>query len=217
MKIRTTYELDESIDRDIAWRKREFTTLKFLVNSKKNHEKAVLIRSAIVLLYSHWEGHIKHCALAYLNFLNHKGYSYHQLKENFLLLSLHDKFNQGFSIKKFPSQKEIYDYFQNPRHESFRIREELIIDVESNLKYEIVLNILQQLGLDDKAYELKQNFIDSKLLRCRNHIAHGEFIPIEEVTDTYNEIEIELLNMIQTFQNLIKNAVSNQDYLKKTP
>lgn len=216
MKIRTTYELDESIDKDIKWRKREFTTLKFLINRCRNHEKEVLIRSAIVLLYSHWEGHIKHCALAYLNYLNSKGYSYNQLKENFLLLSLSDKFNEGFSIKKFPSQKEIYDYFLSPRHESFCIKEDSVIDTKSNLKYEIVLNILQQLGLDDQVYALKQNFIDSKLLRCRNHIAHGEFIPIADLIDTYNELEIELLNMIQIFQNLIKNAASNKDYLKKT-
>ena len=216
MKIRNTLELDASIDQDIAWRKREFTTLKFLISGSKNHEKNVLLRSAIVLLYSHWEGHIKHCALVYLNYLNHKGYSYEQLKENFLLLSLNEKFNKGFSIKKFPSQKEIYDYFRNPRHESFSINEDLVIDTDSNLKYEIVLNILKQLGLDDKIYELKQNFIDSKLIRCRNHIAHGEFIPITDVTDTYNELELELLNMIQLFQNLIKNAVSTKDYLKKS-
>ncbi|OTM10962.1 hypothetical protein B9X54_15025 [Acinetobacter baumannii] len=73
MKIRNSYELDASIDNDILWRKREFTTLKFLIQGARKHERNVLIRSAIVLLYSHWEGHIKHCALAYLNYLNHKG------------------------------------------------------------------------------------------------------------------------------------------------
>ncbi|MCJ0830503.1 MAE_28990/MAE_18760 family HEPN-like nuclease [Acinetobacter sp. NIPH1876] len=216
MKIRTAYELDSSIDHDIAWRKREFTTLKFLIQGTRNHERNILIRAAVVLLYSHWEGHIKHCALVYLNYLNHKGYSYEQLKENFLLLSLNDRFKQGFSIKKFPSQKEIFDYIHSPRHEKFNIDEAIVIDVESNLKYDIVLNILKQLGLDDKSYELKQNFIDSKLVRCRNHIAHGEFLPIDDIIDTYNELENELLDMIQLFQNLIKNAVSNHDYLKKT-
>ncbi|MFG4431772.1 MAE_28990/MAE_18760 family HEPN-like nuclease, partial [Acinetobacter baumannii] len=85
MKIRNSYELEASIDNDILWRKREFTTLKFLIQGARKHERNVLIRSAIVLLYSHWEGHIKHCALAYLNYLNHKGYSYEQLKDNFLL------------------------------------------------------------------------------------------------------------------------------------
>ncbi|PIL51116.1 hypothetical protein B4N87_17390, partial [Acinetobacter baumannii] len=212
MKIRNSYELEASIDNDILWRKREFTTLKFLIQGARKHERNVLIRSAIVLLYSHWEGHIKHCALAYLNYLNHKGYSYEQLKDNFLLLSLNEKFNQGFSIKKFPSQKEIFEYFRSPRHESFLIKESQVIDTDSNLKYEIVLNILRQLGLNEKVFELKQNFIDSKLVRCRNCIAHGEFLPIDEINDTYNEVETELLDMIQIFQDLIRDAVSNQDY-----
>nr|WP_227552483.1 MAE_28990/MAE_18760 family HEPN-like nuclease [Acinetobacter baumannii] len=89
------------------------------------------------------------------------------------------------------------------------------MDTDSNLKYEIVLNILRQLGLNEKVFELKQNFIDSKLVRCRNCIAHGEFLPIDEINDTYNEVETELLDMIQIFQDLIRDAVSNQDYLKK--
>lgn len=214
MKIRTSYELEQSIDHDIFWRKREFTTLKFLIAGSRNHEKQVLTRAAIVMLYSHWEGHIKHCAQVYLNYLNHKGYSYEQLKENFLLLSLNQKFSNGFSIKKYPSQKEIYDYLNTPRNESFAINESTVIDTESNLKYEIVLNILRQLGLNEGIYELKQNFINSKLLKCRNAIAHGDFIPVEEIDETYIEIENELLNMILLFQNLIRNAVTTKQYLK---
>jgi hypothetical protein len=214
MKIRTSYELQNSIDHDIYWRKREFSTLKLLISSSRKHQKQVLTRAAIVMLYSHWEGHIKHCAQVYLNYLNHRGYSYAQLKENFLLLSLNQKFSSGFSIKKYPSQKEIYDYFNTPRHESFDINESTVIDTESNLKYEIVLNILRQLGLDEGVYELKQNFINSKLLRCRNAIAHGDFIPVEEIDEAYIEIENELLNMILLFQNLILNAVSTKQYLR---
>ncbi len=214
MKIRTSYELEQSIDHDIFWRKREFTTLKFLIAGSRKHEKQVLTRAAIVMLYSHWEGHIKHCAQVYLNYLNNKGYSYEQLKENFLLLSLNNKFSNGFSIKKYPSQKEIYDYLNTPRNESFAINESTVIDTESNLKYEIVLNILRQLGLNEGIYELKQNFINSKLLKCRNAIAHGDFIPVEEIDETYIEIENELLNMILLFQNLIRNAVTTKQYLK---
>lgn len=214
MKIRTTYELDKSIDHDIAWRKREFTTIKFMILEARDHEKKILLRAAITLLYSHWEGHIKHCALVYLNYLNCLGLKYGQMKENFLLLSLTNEFSSGFSIKKFSSQKKLHEYFKTSNTINFSINEQEIIDTGSNLKYPVVSNILDQLGLDAKLYELKEHFIDSKLLRCRNAIAHGDIISSQEIEDTYAEIESELLTMIQSFQNAIRTAVDNKEYLK---
>lgn len=214
MKIRTSYEFDQSIDNDIAWRKREFTTLKFMISESRNHEKKILIKAAIALLYSHWEGHVKHCALTYLNYLNNLGYSYNQLNDNFFLLSFNDKFKEGFSIKKFSSQKKLHEYFHSPKNESFNIKETEVIDTESNLKYLTVANILEQLGLDTNAFLLKEHFIDAKMLKCRNAIAHGSILSPEEVEDTYNEIENELLDMILIFQNLVRDAVDNKKFLK---
>jgi hypothetical protein len=214
MKVRTTLELEEKLDEDIAWRKREFTTLKFMLDNARGHEKLILMRASIALLYAHWEGHIKHCALVYLNYLNHLAPSYENMSDNFIQLSLGQKFSQGFSIKKFSSQKEIFDYLTQTQKSNFSIKEEVVINTESNLKYEVILNILDQLGLDSSLYQLKENFINSKLLKCRNAIAHGDRVNQQELEDTYSELEKELLIMITAFQNLIRNAVSTKGYLK---
>ena len=139
------------------------------------------------------------------------------MTDNFIQLSLSEKFKQGFSIKKFSSQKEIYYYLTSDKKDNFSISKDIVIDTESNLKYEVVFNILEQLGLNSSIYELKENFINSKLLRCRNAIAHGDRISLEDLEDTYQELEEELLDMIETFQNLIRNAASNKSYLKKQP
>lgn len=82
------------------------------------------------------------------------------------------------------------------------------------MKYEVVFNILEQLGLDATTFELKENFINSKLLKFRNAIAHGDKVNFNDLEDTYNELEVELLEMIETFQSLIRNAASNKIYLK---
>lgn len=108
MKVRSLDELDSKLDGDLSWRRREFTTLKFMIGSARAHEKQVLLRAAITLLYAHWEGHIKHCALTYLIYLKSIGVRYCDMTDNFLQLSLSERFKQGFSIKKFPSQKEIF-------------------------------------------------------------------------------------------------------------
>lgn len=214
MKIRTTLELQDSIDHDIKWRKKEFTTLKFMIGEARAHEKKILLRAAIALLYSHWEGHVKHCALAYLNYLNHSGYSFAQLKDNFLLLSVSDKFKTKFSFKNISTLKELKAYLDTPQTQKFKVNEEAIIDTDSNLKFPILLNILEQLGLDTSQYILKEHFIDAKLLKCRNAIAHGDILDPAMIEDTYNEIEKELLNMIILFQTLIINAVSRKEFLR---
>jgi len=214
MKIRTSLELQDSLQADIKWRKREFTTLHFLIKSSRGHEKQTLIRAAIVLLYSHWEGHIKHCALAYITLLNSKGLPFYKMKDNFLLLSIPDKFRKGFSLNKISSLLELNTYLNQPPTGNFKVDENLVVDTDSNLKFPILLNILQQLGLDHTSYDLKEHFIDSKLVRCRNAIAHGDILGSTDIEDAYDEIIKELLNMILLFQNLVFKAVDNQEYLK---
>jgi len=206
--------MQDALANDLVWRKREFTTLKFLIQGAREHERKVLLRSAITLLYAHWEGHVKHCAYVYLLYLNHVSPKYNEMTDNFMQMSLGERFKNGFSIKRFSSQREIFNYILLEGDGSFDVNEKVVVDTESNLKYEVVLNILGQLGLDEKVFELKENFIDSRLVRFRNAVAHGEYVEIHELQETYTELEQELLTMIQTFQNLVINASENRSYLK---
>lgn len=214
MKVRSTYELETKLDDDLVWRRKEFTTIRFLVAAARKHEKIVLTRAGIALLYAHWEGHIKTAAEAYICYLNFKAHKYSEMKDNFTQLSLTDKFAQGFSIKKFASQKGIFEYLTGSLSDNFKVDEKKIIDTESNLKSTVLFNMMGQLGLDMKDFELKENFIDSIMLKNRNSIAHGDRVKEKELEDAYNALETELLEMIVTFQNLIRNAASNQEYLK---
>lgn len=214
MKIRSTLELQDSLDQDLHWRKKEFTTLKFMISSARQHEKYILQKSAIVLLYSHWEGHIKHCSLAYLNYLNNIGCCVDTMKDNFILIGLYEKFNKGFSFKRLDDLMRLNEYLFNTQKGNFKVKEDKIIDTDSNLKYPVLLNILHQLGLDISPYELREQFINFTLVGHRNHIAHGERLDPVAIDAAYNEIEQELLNMVMYFQTLILNAVTTKEYLK---
>ncbi|SGY93115.1 MAE_28990/MAE_18760 family HEPN-like nuclease [Moritella viscosa] len=213
MKVRSFDELEAALDNDFVWRRREFTTIKFLIAQARNHEKIVLIRAGIALLYSHWEGHVKLASEVYICYLNTLAHDYSDMKSNFIQLSLADKFSQGFSIKKFQSQKNICEYLTNGQSESFKIDEKRVIDTESNLKSTVFFNLMEQLGLDTEPFILKENFIDTILLNNRNKIAHGERVNESDLENAYTELEAELMDMIITFQNLIRNAVSNKEYL----
>ncbi|MEX6368671.1 MAE_28990/MAE_18760 family HEPN-like nuclease [Providencia huaxiensis] len=61
---------------------------------------------------------------------------------------------------------------------------------------------------------MKKIFIDQKLIKNRNAIAHGERVSEQELEEAYREISSDLFDMIQTVHNMIKNAASNNEYLK---
>jgi len=208
-------ELEDQLDSDLAWRRKEFTTFKFMVNESRNHQKELLLRSSIALLYAHWEGHIKFCAQVYILYLKHVSPNYNNMTDNFLQISLGERFKEGFSIKKHTSQKDIFDYLKDKDPGSFDVNENTVIDTESNLKYSVFYNILNQLGLSSEPFELKENFIDSKMLKLRNAIAHGEKVNSSDLEEAHSELERELLPIIETFQTMIRNAASNKEYLKQ--
>lgn len=214
MKIRSLEELEDGLDKDLSWRKHEIALITGLVQQSNGPKKITLIRAGIALMYSHWEGHIKQCGILYLCYLNHLAHKYCDMKDNFAYLSLAEEFAEGFSINKFESQKEVFSYIQSGLANKFKVDEKKVIDTESNLKSGVLLNMLQQLGLDIAPFELKNNFIDKIMVKNRNCIAHGERIGDNELANAYNQIEKDLLTMIETFQNMIRNAACNKSFLK---
>lgn len=214
MKIRSLLELEEALDNDLAWRKHEISLITGQVSRSKNKIRLTLIRAAITLMYAHWEGHIKKSAQIYLTFLNHKAPKYSEMKENFCHISLQEKFEEGFSIKKYISQKEIFEYISSGLNCNFKVNCDKIVDTESNLKSQVFLNLMYQLGLDTGPFELRKNFIDQKLIKNRNAIAHGERVSEQELEEAYDEISNNLLYMIQTVHNMIKATASNSGFLK---
>ncbi|MDC2826652.1 MAE_28990/MAE_18760 family HEPN-like nuclease [Rodentibacter pneumotropicus] len=213
MKIKSASDCIDYIAKDIAWRKKEITSLIFLIEKSRKHEKNILMKSALVLFYSHWEGHIKSCSIAYLNFLNHQGIKYCHLKENFHHLSLGENFRSGFSISKIQHQIELYKHLSTIHDKAFKVKEENIIDTNSNLKYDILDTILLQLGFHSTLFSQKELFINEILLNNRNAIAHGELRDNKSIEDAYNEVKEHLLPLIEAFNTLVSNAVASSSYL----
>lgn len=214
MKIRSLDELDNALDKDLSWRKHEISSITGEVFRAKKSVHIILMRAAIALMYAHWEGHIKKASQIYLAYLNHQAPKYSIMKENFSHISLYEKFGEGFSIKKYHSQKELFEYIISGLDCNFKVNFEKIINTESNLKSKVFLNLMHQLGLDTNWFETKDKFIDIKLVDNRNAIAHGDYINEEEIKSAYTDIKKNLLEMIQTFHNIIKNAAANKDFLK---
>ncbi|WIF73704.1 MAE_28990/MAE_18760 family HEPN-like nuclease [Proteus vulgaris] len=214
MKIRSLYELDDALDQDLAWRKHEISTIVGQVSSSRKSAKITLMRAAIALMYSHWEGHVKNASEIYLTYLNSISPKYIEMKDNFKHISLRSRFEEGFSIKEYSSQKEIYEYISFGLNCNFNINEKHIVKTNSNLKSDVFRNIMEQLGLKFNDLELKSNFIDQVLLNNRNCIAHGERLNPQDITSAYDNIKEEIIEMLEVVNRTIKNAASNREYLK---
>ncbi len=61
MKLNTAEQLSDRLSHDLAWRKKELSEVKSLVETRSfsDSKHKALVRSGICLLYAHWEGFVK--------------------------------------------------------------------------------------------------------------------------------------------------------------
>lgn len=214
MKIRTLTELQDAIDAEMGWRKRELSALRANINSARAFAKDTALRSGIALLYAHWEGAIKNIAYFYLLYVASQKVTYDRLKPNFLAITLKSDIEQFSVTNKTTLQTKIVEHLFEERTHLSRIPTEGIISTKSNLNSEIFVEIMCTLGLSTDQYESDYKLIDEVLLNMRNHIAHGE--RLEQISldeDRYNEIHEKIFSLIDRFAVQVSNAASLKLYL----
>lgn len=216
MKIRTTNELQDAIDHEMAWRKHELSAIRANVVNSKKSAKETAIRAAVALLYAHWEGSIKNIATYYLEYVAMQGLPYGQLKPNFLAVTVKYNLKQFEDSNKSTIHTSVVSDIINSQTIKSKIPTEGIIKTDSNLKSDIFIEIMSTIGLPCTDYEPSYKLIDSVLLEKRNKIAHGERIESLELDeDRYCKLHDQILKIIQMFATQISNAASLKLYLKE--
>lgn len=216
MKIRTEEELQDAIDSELAWRKKELAAIKANVYSARSFAKNTALRSGIALLYAHWEGAIKNLAYLYLVYVSNLKIPYDRLKPNFLAISLKNDLKQFEETNKATLQTEIVNKLLSRYTQSSRIPTENIISANSNLNSTIFTEIMAVIGLSTEEYEGDYVLIDEVLLEMRNKIAHGEKLDLISLDEErFNEIYSKIFKLIDCFSTQISNAASLKLYLKK--
>ncbi|GLR77136.1 MAE_28990/MAE_18760 family HEPN-like nuclease [Aliivibrio sifiae] len=217
MKIKSKEHFIDVIQAERAWRRKELTNLKGLIHQSRDSHNKTLVRAGILLLYSHWEGYVKKVCEAFFYYMNFKAHKYSDLKPNFLALGLANEFNGNFPQKKFDSYLKAIDFSLNKVNETkFKIDVVTRIDTKSNLTTEVLVDLLNMLGLDSEHFKNNQHYIDSKLVKYRNAIAHGERtennpdLSVNE--DEFNEIYTRINDLIDYFENIVSNHVEMETY-----
>lgn len=218
MKIENLEDLQDKIDKDLAWRKKELTSIKSDVqmsNTKERSEQSRAIRAGITLLYAHWEGAIKNISEYYLIYVSSLKLKYSELKNNFLAIAIKSSLDEFEETNKATVHNKLIEYIYSKKDEESRIPYKNIIKTKSNLNSKILDEIMALIGVDSSEYMLKNAIIDQRLLGNRNKIAHGERIEqLEGISniDDYLELHNIIVSLINEFGEDIKKYAIEEKY-----
>lgn len=209
MKIRTITDLQDKLDQDLQWRKKELIDYKFVVENYRNSTAiSPLIRGGIALSYSHWEGFVKMASSIFINYISMKKIPLDKMELNYLALSYMKRLNKGNNIKECI---ELMGDIINRSSQTCKIFDKDVINTKSNLKYYVLKEILTSLGFEHSHFASKENFIDKKLVDPRNDIAHGTYRDVD-----YQDFKIvhdSVIPLMEYYKTLIENSATIKSYL----
>ncbi|WP_017319412.1 MAE_28990/MAE_18760 family HEPN-like nuclease [Mastigocladopsis repens] len=213
MSIRTAEQLSDKLSGDLAWRKKELSEIKSLVEAKNVSEQRhkALLRSGVCILYSHWEGFVKLAANSYLEYVRSKKLTYKELSSNFLALAMKEKLKEAKETNKPSLYIPVCDFFLSELNQRCILPKDAI-STALNLSSEILKEITDILGIDFSLYSTKSVLIDTKLLKTRNEIAHGNYSVFDK--GEYIELHLEVIGMLDIFRNQIENAAIEKKFMQ---
>lgn len=173
------------LEADLGWRKKEVTNLLLM---EKDHNQLLIIKSTVLLLYSHWEGFVKNATKSYLEHISLKKIGIGALTDNFKAIALKGLINEAEKSSEtltMANELKLINKLQNGLDRHFSLRRDFslqekdktIVNTKDNLSLKVFKSILHIVGLDySNSLDTKSVFIDEKLLENRNKIAHGNKI-----------------------------------------
>lgn len=216
MSIRTAENLDDCISEDFAWRKKELADIKGLILTKPltSAKRDTFIRAGVALLYAHWEGFIKSCAQNYVEFVAMQRLTYQELTPNFVGLALKTKIDEMRRTSNADFHTEVVEFFTSHMTDRSVLPYRRAVNTKSNLSSSVFYNIMCMLGLDYSSYETKEKLLDDRLVAPRNHIAHGQYLAIDETE--YIELQNHVLQMMEMFRTQITNSAVLESFRRQT-
>jgi len=212
MAIRTSENLIDKIAVDHVWRIREISELKSLIKSPalSQSKKTVLCRAGIALLYAHWEGFVKKTGTYFLEYVSFQRLPVSDLKSNFITLMMKSSIDEATKSKKYSVFDKLTDFLINKQSNRAKIPFKNVVNTESNLSTIVLKEITWCLGIGYELFESREKLIDLKLVGRRNHVAHGEEIPVN--ASDFIEMAEEVIGLMGTFRNLIENSAITGGY-----
>lgn len=214
MKIRSLECLDDALDAEISWRKKELSMLMNNYESAGDNKKDHTLRIAIFLIYAHWEGFVKKASELYLEYVSYQRVKLDKINLNLLALALESCFDNQMSLTNIRHKKDIVDLIiTNLNSYTFQFKEGQV-NTQSNLNIDILERICLSLGIERNLLDVDTIWIDDRLLKYRNMIAHGEKLIEGRIPFDLEELKNKIHDSLEVYKNLVSNAAASKSYLK---
>ena len=210
MKLRSLSELEQAVDRETAWRKRELTTILFQAREARSSKAPTTLRAGVALLYAHWEGWIKNIATFYIEYVAQQRLTYDELSTPLLAIALKRKMTELGEAKTVGPHIDFAVFLRNELSDTAHLNAQGAVITEANLSSALLRDIVRRLGLDYRPYELQANLIDRGLLYRRNHIAHGECLEVDIAE--FELLHSEITDLLARFANEALNHATMRCY-----
>lgn len=205
-------ELSNLLDEEIAWRRKELNIVKNYIPNERNPKQNAALRFNVPILYAHFEGFVKKSTEFYLEFVANKYLKHSELQSQFISLSLTKKIGL-LEVKNIEDKTKIVDFIINESESKSNILTKNVIQTKSNLKYNILKEILYIIGIDETKFSHFETLIND-LVDARNYIAHGDYLKVD--FDTYDNMYNDIQNVMVILKTEIENAASLEIFKKTT-
>ena len=205
MRIAAAADLQDYIDKEKVWRKKELINHKLMLRQARAHQKNMLLRAGVCLVYAHWEGFCKNAATAYLDYLGRRNIKLDALSHNLVAAALRGKIRECGLSKKPTLHTDLVAILRGSLATPARLSGTDLVDTESNLNSDVLRELTCLIGIDYSHFESKAVIIDEKLLKKRNSIAHGSYLDVDD--EDYELLHTEVVAMIDELGDRIVNAV----------
>jgi hypothetical protein len=210
MTIRTAGQLDWFLDQRLSWRKRELTGLKFATERVPNPHSAVVRRAALALLYAHWEGFIKEAGSAYVELVARQRKTQGELSENFVAVGRRNAIREAGNAHRISPHIALVRLLRTGDGETLNLPWKKVVRTRSNLKFDVLEEVLLTLGLDLAPYRLAAKPVIDALVKRRNGIAHGEGLPVTE--EDYQHFHDGVVRLLDTYRDQLSDAAAVRAY-----
>lgn len=214
MKIRTIEELEDKLEHDMGWRKKEILSLKLLIESNELNRR-ILLRAGIALLCAHFEGFIKNASNFYVVYVTNKKLKCNEIVHSLLAIKLKNDFKSCGESEKHSVHGLMLDKIDLTKNDNFYVKyteDNPIISTESNPTSGVLEEILKTLGVRSDIFHTKKHYIDRSLLCNRHKVVHGERFELEY--KDFNTVFDVIMDLLENYKELIIQSAEKEVFLK---
>lgn len=209
----TTEELGDNLADSLQWRRSELQVLRSQVRSiaKRSESSPAgrsVLRSSVVLIYAHWEGFVKQACQSYLDYV-----AIRKLKYNELAAPLVETSVRGLVARASSNTDDLTTLARlvvGTGDARASIPRKGVVETRSNLRHDVLVDILGALGLEARDFSTEANLIDRELCDTRNDIAHGKnsFPDVGAVEQLFDRV----LDMMERLRDLVMASAATKAY-----